>query len=56
MILAIDVDYRENHQAHVAGMLFESWQDSQPKKIIATTVEDVAEYQSGQFYKREFYL
>ena len=30
MIVAIDVDYRENHQAHVAGVLFESWQDGQP--------------------------
>jgi len=53
MILAIDVDYRENAKASVAGILFENWQDKEPKEIITTVVEDVSEYQSGQFYKRE---
>jgi len=53
MILAVDVDYRENQEAHVAGVLFGSWQDSHPKEVITTTLKNVAEYQSGAFYKRE---
>ena len=27
MILAIDVDYRENNYAVIAGVMFENWQD-----------------------------
>jgi len=53
MILAVDVDYRENHKASVAGVLFSSWQDREPKEVVSTIVEEVAKYQSGQFYKRE---
>ena len=53
MILAVDVDYRDNHQASVAGILFDDWRDTQPKAVVTTTVEGVASYQSGQFYKRE---
>ncbi len=34
MILAIDVDYREDNKAVVAGVLFEKWEDQSPHNII----------------------
>jgi len=52
MILAVDVQYSENH-ATVAGVVFEDWQDATPEMELASTVEGIADYQPGQFYKRE---
>ena len=52
MILAVDVRYSEKH-AIVAGLVFEDWQDDAPEMELASSVEGVAEYQPGQFYKRE---
>lgn len=51
MILAIDVHYKETY-AKAVGVLFD-WEDETPKEIITTIVKEVAEYESGQFYKRE---
>jgi deoxyribonuclease V len=51
MILAIDVHYKETY-AKAVGVLFQ-WEDEIPRKIITTIVKEVAEYESGQFYKRE---
>jgi len=51
MILAIDVYYDED-SAKVAGVLFD-WSDTAPQSTVTTIVQDVAPYQSGQFYKRE---
>lgn len=53
MILAIDVDYRENSTANVAGILFKKGEDEKPYKTITKKVENIASYESGQFYKRE---
>jgi len=52
MILAIDVDYRED-KAFIAGVLFQNWNDTKAKKIVTTILESIEPYQSGQFYKRE---
>lgn len=51
MILAIDVHYKETY-AKAVGILFH-WNDETPIDIITTTINEVAEYETGQFYKRE---
>jgi deoxyribonuclease V len=52
MIFAVDVNYPDN-KAFVAGILFEDWQDPEPLRQITTEIVSVAEYEPGQFYKRE---
>ena len=52
MILAVDVQYSGKH-ATVAGVVFETWTDETPEMELACVVEDIADYQPGQFYKRE---
>ncbi len=52
MILAIDVDYRED-EACVAGVCFSQWQDNAAEKVISSKVTGVEDYVAGQFYKRE---
>ena len=53
MILAIDVDYRDNNTAKAAGIVFENWTDEFPKATITTIISPIADYEPGQFYKRE---
>lgn len=50
-ILAIDVDYREDH-AIASGVLFQNWQSSECA-VINVRVDEVAPYEPGQFWKRE---
>jgi deoxyribonuclease V len=52
MILAVDVHYSVNH-ATVAGVVFHTWTDETPEMELACNVEVIADYQPGQFYKRE---
>jgi deoxyribonuclease V len=52
MILAVDVDYKDE-QAKVAGVLFEGWTDSKAANVVTTIVNDIREYETGLFYKRE---
>ena len=51
MNLAIDVHYKETYVKTV-GVFFD-WEDETSKGIITTIINEVAEYESGQFYKRE---
>ncbi|MAX71970.1 MAG: endonuclease V [Flavobacteriaceae bacterium] len=51
MLLAIDVHYKEKY-AKAVGVLF-NWEDENPQHIIIDTIDDVADYEPGQFYKRE---
>ncbi len=53
MIITIDVDYKNNGTAKVAGVLFNSYADEKAIEIKTTTLEKVAPYESGSFYKRE---
>ena len=53
MILAVDVDYRKNNHAVIAGIVFKNWQDEEATKIIVTNLDNIEDYISGQFYKRE---
>lgn len=52
MILAVDVDYREDKTV-AAGVLFQNWEDSEPVQELISEIHKVAEYEPGQFYKRE---
>jgi deoxyribonuclease V len=52
MIFAVDVHYYTD-KALVAGILFADWQDTKPIRQITTEIVSGAEYEPGQFYKRE---
>lgn len=52
MILTVDVDYRDD-KAIAAGLLFQNWEDSEPVRELVAPILTVAEYEPGQFYKRE---
>jgi deoxyribonuclease V len=52
MILAVDVKYSENG-ATVAGVVFAEWRAKAPEMVVTSLVEVPAEYEPGQFYKRE---
>jgi deoxyribonuclease V len=49
--LAIDIYYYEDY-AKCVGVLFE-WEDEVPTKVIEATIDEVADYVPGEFYKRE---
>lgn len=52
MILAVDVQYgRES--ALVGGVLFERWDSAESHADYLTTINQVAPYEPGHFYKRE---
>lgn len=52
MILAVDVSYRES-SAVAAGVLFQNWEDSESVEEVIVPISTVAEYEPGQFYRRE---
>ena len=52
MILAIDVQYSEN-TAFVAGITFGTWLSEAPENEYISVFNDVAEYEPGNFYKRD---
>lgn len=56
MIAALDVDYRGEagaEHAVAACVLFEGWQAAEPAREWTVTVERVAPYLPGEFYRRE---
>ncbi|MCU0450931.1 MAG: endonuclease V [Bernardetiaceae bacterium] len=52
MILAFDTYYFEN-KARTVCISFENWSDEANYQVDTEITEGVAEYQSGEFYKRE---
>lgn len=52
MIIAIDV-YYYNDKAKAVGVLFEDWTSTAPAEVISAYITDIADYESGSFYKRE---
>ena len=52
MKACFDVQYTDR-KACVAAVIFEHWQDEQASDIITHIVEEVNDYVSGSFYKRE---
>ncbi len=51
MIAVFDVDYKDT-QAQCACLLIENW-DSLDYKTYKVLINDIADYESGSFYKRE---
>ncbi len=52
MIVAIDVHYRAT-EAKIVGVFFENWENENAACVRETFKTDIAEYESGAFYKRE---
>jgi deoxyribonuclease V len=52
VLACVDVDYREKH-AIAACLVFKNWADETPVNEHAVRIEPVAEYVSGEFYRRE---
>jgi deoxyribonuclease V len=52
MIAYLDVDYRDPG-AVAARVLFRAWTDASPASEVAVTIERVAPYEPGRFYRRE---
>lgn len=53
MILATDVQYRDDGSAAVAGVLFGAWAAPMPERVIRTVLTEVEPYVPGQFFRRE---
>ena len=52
MILAFDTYYFEN-KAKTVCISFDDWSDEENYTVDTETIENIEEYQSGEFYKRE---
>lgn len=52
MILAFDTYYFDN-RAKTVCVAFKNWTDEENFKVYSELTENIEEYQSGQFYKRE---
>lgn len=52
LILALDVDYRETH-ALVAGVWFRGWTAQTPEHEATAVIHEIADYEPGEFYRRE---
>jgi deoxyribonuclease V len=52
MIFATDVYYQDN-KAVAAGVMLNTWEDREAVSQLIIQVDNVTEYEPGQFYKRE---
>ena len=52
MNLAVDVYYK-NRNACIAGVAFNAWTDAEPSAVFFSTLNGVAAYVPGKFFKRE---
>lgn len=52
MKIVIDVGYKAD-TANIAVVSFENWEDEQPLETKKVLLNNIAEYEPGQFYKRE---
>jgi deoxyribonuclease V len=52
MIVAVDVHYSIN-DAVAAAVVFKKWADAEALRELVVSISPVAEYQPGEFYKRE---
>jgi deoxyribonuclease V len=56
MMLAVDVAYREaddGTHARAAGLVFGAWSDERALDEIVVTLDDIAPYEPGAFFRRE---
>src|SRR5918992_2310331 len=52
MLACVDVAYRDD-QARAACLVFPHWRSAEPLRVLKASLEHVAEYEPGAFYKRE---
>lgn len=52
MKLALDVYYYQD-KAKTVGLLFQDWEDKEPIDTVEHFSDNIADYESGSFYKRE---
>ena len=52
MIAILDVQYEDN-RAHGGMVLIQNWTDAKPAQTASSTFDRCAEYEPGQFFKRE---
>lgn len=52
MLVAVDVHYKESY-AKTVLLLFDEWQSEIPSNLVEVTIDSVASYVPGEFYKRE---
>ncbi len=52
MILAVDVDYRDNY-ASIGGVTFAHWEDNEEIDSFQSVLYDIEQYTPGKFYRRE---
>lgn len=53
MLLAVDVDYKDDSRAVAAGVAFRSWPSGTIKGIFRRKISSVRPYQPGRFFERE---
>ncbi len=53
MLLAVDVDYRDDGSAVAAGIVFRDWPSGVVAQTIIRRIDRVENYQPGEFYRRE---
>ncbi len=53
MIACVDVYYHDDDSATAAAVVLERWTDAVAAEELVCSVDSVAPYQPGQFYKRE---
>lgn len=52
MLACVDVAYR-GKQARAACLVFPHWRSAEPLRVLRASLEPVAAYETGAFYKRE---
>jgi deoxyribonuclease V len=52
MLACVDVAYRDD-QARAACLVFPHWRSAEPIRVLKASLDHVAGYESGAFYKRE---
>ena len=53
MLVAVDVDYRDDYRAVAAGAVFRDWNSGTIEDIVLHSVADVRPYVPGRFFERE---
>ncbi len=53
MLLAVDVDYKDDSRAVAAGVAFRSWPSGTIEDVVRRDVFSVRPYQPGRFFERE---
>lgn len=53
MLVAVDVDYRDDFRAVAAGVLFRNWTSGAIEDVALYSIGDVQPYVPGRFFERE---